>query len=177
VEAYALMTSGYCMTENALRESALGFPIPDARRENWEFLKIEPLMKQPGDTPLMRQLKVAEKLALRIWILSHTLKALGTAAGVLLLAWIAYYAYAHWSVTAFSLTVGALLTTVICFVLGAVGWGFLAKIIQYRKTFQSILIGISMGTLGWLLARLHLHVFDRWFLSQGRLSALSREEG
>jgi predicted acylesterase/phospholipase RssA len=176
VEAYALMTSGYCMTEKALREPTLGFPVPDAPRGSWEFLRIEPLLKQPGDTPLMRQLKVAENLAFRIWLLSRTLKTVATGVGLGLLIWIGYYAYAHWSATALSLTVGALLTSVIGIVLGASGWGLLARLIQYRKTFESILIGLAMGTLGWLVARLHLHVFDRWFVYQGRLRALSREK-
>jgi len=49
------------------------------------------------------------------------------------------------------------------------------QVIQYRKTFQSILIGIGMGTVGWLLARLHLHVFDRIFLRQGSLTHLLAE--
>jgi predicted acylesterase/phospholipase RssA len=175
-EAYALMTSGYCMAEKALGESALGFPISAAPRENWEFLKIEPLMKQPGaNTPLMRQLKVAEKQAFRIWLLSRALKIGAIGVGLALLVWIGFLAYAHWSVIAFSLTVGALLTTVICAVLGATGWRFLSKVIQYRKMFQSILIGIGMGTAGWLLARLHLHVFDRIFLRQGSLAHLLEE--
>ncbi|MDH5253725.1 MAG: patatin-like phospholipase family protein, partial [Nitrospira sp.] len=172
VEAYALMTSGYCMTEKALKESTLGFSLPDAPREDWGFLKVEPFMKEPGDTPLMRQLKVAENLAFKIWLLSRTLKAVSVGGGFALLVLIGYYAYAYWAVTALSLTVGALLTAVICIVLGASGWGAVAKIIQYRKTFQSILIGFTMATVGWFLARLHLHVFDRWFLRQGRLKTL-----
>jgi len=176
VEAYALMTSGYCMTEQALRGSPLGFSLPDAPREDWVFLKIEPFMKEPGDTLLMRQLKVAEKLAFKIWLLSHTLKTVAVGAGFALLVLLGYYAYAHWAVTALSLTVGALLTSVICAVLVASGWGLVAKIIQYRKTFQSILIGFTMATVGWFLARLHLHVFDRWFLRQGRLKTLYQQK-
>ena len=133
-------------------------------------------MKQPGaDTPLMRQLKVAEKQAFRIWLLSRALKTGCIGVGLALLVWIGFFAYAHWSVIAFSLTVGALLTTAICAVLGATGWGLLSKVIQYRKTFQSILIGIVMGTVGWLLARLHLHVFDRIFLRHGSLAHLLAE--
>jgi len=133
-------------------------------------------MKEPGDTLLMRQLKVAEKLAFKIWLLSHTLKTVAVGAGFALLVLLGYYAYAHWAVTALSLTVGALLTSVICAVLVASGWGLVAKIIQYRKTFQSILIGFTMATVGWFLARLHLHVFDRWFLRQGRLKTLYQQK-
>src|SRR3989442_1156208 len=81
-----------------------------------------------------------------------------------------------WGVPALSLTVGALLTTLTCAALGATGWAPLAKAVHYRKTLQSILLGFAMGSIGWLLARLHLYVFDRWFLHQGRLSVLCREK-
>ena len=114
-------------------------------------------------------------MALRIWLLSRALKIGGIGVGLALLVWIGIFAYAHWSVIAFSLTVGALLTTAISVVLGTTGWGLLSNTIQYRKTFQSILIGIGMGTAGWMLARLHLHVFDRIFLRQGSLAALLEE--
>ena len=174
-EAYALMTSGYRMVEKVLEGSALGFPISTAPRENWRFLKIEPLMKQPGtDTPLMRQLRVADKQVFRIWLLERGLKIVGIGLGLTLLVGIGFVAYAHWKVVVYSLTVGALLTTIICLVLGSTGWGLLSGLIQYRKTFQAVLIGISMGTVGWLLARVHLHIFDRLFLRFGRLERLLR---
>jgi hypothetical protein len=35
-----------------------------------------------------------------------------------------------------------------------------------------VLIGLGMVSVGTLLARLHLHVFDRLFLWQGRLERL-----
>jgi len=89
-----------------------------------------------------------------------------------LLAALAILGWLHWSTTVFSLTVGAVPTALVCVALGAAGWGPLTKWIQYRKTFQSILIGFSMGTLGCILARLHLHVFDRLFLWHGRLKRL-----
>jgi len=42
----------------------------------------------------------------------------------------------------------------------------------YRKTLQDVVIGVGMVTVGWLVARLHLHAFDHWFLRQGRLARL-----
>ena len=50
------------------------------------------------------------------------------------------------------------------------GFGLLAKLLDYRKTLQQMLIGIGMWTFGFLLARLHLHIFDRLFLWQGRIA-------
>jgi len=173
-EAYALMTSGYCMTEQALQEYGLGFPLPHPAREPWAFLEIEPLLKQPGtNTPLMRQLRIADQLVFKVWRLSRALQLAGGIALVAVIAGLAFLGWLHWSTTAFSLTVGALLTTLVCLMLGAAGWAPLAKVLQYRKTLQSVLIGFGMGTGGWLLARLHLHVFDRWFLRYGQLKRLT----
>jgi hypothetical protein len=137
------------------------------------FLEIEQALRQPGvDTPLMRRLKVADKLVFKVWMISRSLQLAGGIALVTLLVMLAALGWLYWSRTAFSMTVGALLTAFVCLALGAAGWGPLVKTIQYRKTFQSILIGFGMGTLGFLLARLHLHVFDRLFLWYGRLKRL-----
>jgi hypothetical protein len=174
-EAYALMASGYCMAETALRQPILGFPVTADQREPWEFLRIEPLMRQAGkDSPLLRQLSVADRLMFKVWMLSRPLQTAGGAAVVMLAALGLFYGYQFRTLTAFSLTVGALLTTVVCLAAGAAGWAPLVRAMRYRKTVQSILIGIGMGSFGWLLARLHLHVFDRWFLRFGRLSRLLR---
>ncbi len=170
VEAYALMTSGYLMTEYSLREPILGFRLQPADRVPWKFLQIEPLMVQPrADTALQRQLEVADKLAFKIWALSRSLQLVGGAAIVGLLTIGLFYAYRLRAATAFSLTVGALLTMLVCAAAGAAGWGPLVKAIRYRKTLQSVLVGIGMSSAGWLLARLHLHVFDRLFLRFGSL--------
>jgi hypothetical protein len=40
---------------------------------------------------------------------------------------------------------------------------------RIRKSFQEIGIGIGMATVGFLGARLHLHLFDKLFLWQGRM--------
>jgi len=60
--------------------------------------------------------------------------------------------------------------------LSLLGLGFIAKLANYRKTATEVLIGIGMATVGFLLARLHLHVFDKLFLWQGSLSALERKQ-
>ena len=44
------------------------------------------------------------------------------------------------------------------------------RLLNVRKTFQQVAIGFGMATVGFIAARLHLHVFDKLFLWQGRLS-------
>ena len=53
--------------------------------------------------------------------------------------------------------------------LSLLGLGFVGKLVRYRKTATEILIGIGMAIFGFVLARLHLHVFDKLFLWQGQL--------
>jgi len=57
-------------------------------------------------------------------------------------------------------------------VLSLSGFGVLNKVLKYRKTVREVAFGIGMATVGFLLARLHLHVFDRLFLRQGRLGRI-----
>jgi hypothetical protein len=42
--------------------------------------------------------------------------------------------------------------------------------ICWRDTLKSIAIGLGMSTLGFIVVRIHLHVFDRIYLRLGRLS-------
>jgi predicted acylesterase/phospholipase RssA len=182
VEAYALMTSAYRMTEYALREpvSTLGFATGAATPQPWKFLEIEPEMRKPGsDTPLLRQLRVADKRFFKVWLLSGRLKTAGISAVVALLALLAYLSYVWWSVP-LSTTWGQIVSTLLPLLvlgLGATAWKFVIKWIQYRKTAQEILVGLGMATLGAFLAKLHLEVFDKRFLSQGGLEKLlNRQE-
>ena len=82
----------------------------------------------------------------------------------------------HWRrpLFIFDPTPGDLAWTLGIALLSVLGLGTVAKVVNYRKTLQQMLIGIGMATIGFLLARLHLHVFDRIFLWQGRLVRASR---
>jgi predicted acylesterase/phospholipase RssA len=174
VEAYALMTSGYCMTVEALQHAALGFQVPKVRPEEWPFLEIQPLMKRPSSSTLMRQLEVADRLAFKIWTLSRTLQMVGGILFVTALFLLGLSVWQHRSKPVLSLTVGALAATCVGVVLGIAGWPRFTQLIRYRKSCQSVLIGIVMATLGWWFARIHLHVFDKLFLRFGRLERLLR---
>ena len=82
-EAYALMCSGYLMTEDALNsDAALGFDVPKGQRESWQFLQIDNLMKQAVDgNPLVNQLKVSDKLFWKARSLLRWLRVLGWVVG------------------------------------------------------------------------------------------------
>jgi hypothetical protein len=44
----------------------------------------------------------------------------------------------------------------------------IAKAINYRKTLNEAAIGVVLIAVGWVLAWLHLWLFDRLFLRMGR---------
>lgn len=170
-EAYSLMTSGYRMTKYALQDSrsALGFATHgSAQPETWKFLVVEPDMQEPGGAPrLMRQLAVSEMLFLKVWVLIKPLQILAGVLVLALLATLAYLSYQWWSAP-LSTTWGQITTGLFLLVLSATAWKPVVQVLQFRKTVQDILMGLGMITVGTFLAKLHLKVFDKWFLRQGR---------
>jgi hypothetical protein len=177
-EAYALMTSAYRMTEHALRNpiATLGFGINEPSPQSWRFLDIEPEMQEPGsNTFLQHQLSVADKLFLRVWLLSKSLKIIGILVIAALLALLAYLSYLWWSVP-FSTTWGHIMSALFIMALGATVFKPVVQMVQYRKTIQEVLIGLGMVVMGSLLAKLHLKFFDRRFLEQGRLKKIETKQ-
>jgi predicted acylesterase/phospholipase RssA len=177
VEAYALMTSGYLMTEHALKESILGFSVAQRPREPWKFLAIEPLMKEPPkETPLTKQLRIAGKLFFKVWLLMRRLQILAGVVALFVLWLLVVAAIDRWdgALFTYTLTVKEVALAVALALLSLLGLGFVGKLVQYRKTATEIVIGIGMAIFGFLVARLHLHVFDKLFLRQGRLRRFLR---
>jgi hypothetical protein len=176
-EGFALMCDGYLMTEHALEsaEKPLGFKLNDPGREQWKFLAVEELMRKPGESnPLMRQLKAGDKLFFKIWSLSSSLKVIGALVSMGLLCALGYLSYWSWTKELFSLSVGKLVFFAGTVALSLLGLGWISKVVNYRKTLGQVLIGIGLAGLGAFLARLHLQVFDRLFLKQGRIAELTK---
>ena len=69
-------------------------------------------------------------------------------------------------------TVGRLVFSLACAVVTLLGFGLISRVIRYRKSVQDLLIGLGMSVAGFAFARLHLHVFDRIFLWQGKVKRL-----
>lgn len=197
-EAHALMTSGYRMTEYELRETKCieGFDH-DAPTGNWKFLGAESAMKDDGQRKrYMRKLLAAGgSIAFKVWKLAPVLSAL---LALLLLAPVlvagffiyrevsprlgAYFAWAgtitlldvrNWFVAflvGFALT--ALVTNVLVQKFGRrVGTGIM-RAVKWRDTLIRVGVGVFMCVVGFILARIHLHLFDSLYLSRGSLDRL-----
>jgi hypothetical protein len=68
----------------------------------------------------------------------------------------------------------AILAAVLNRVLGQKYAHGLVKTIQWRDMLRSVAVGVCMAAGGFLVARLHLHVFDKWYLRRGRIQSLPR---
>ena len=64
--------------------------------------------------------------------------------------------------------VGAVVVTVIGIASLIIGWRVI-QTIQKRKPLGQIAVGLVMATVGWIAATIHLHVFDKLYLRQGRV--------
>ncbi|HEV2861993.1 MAG TPA: tetratricopeptide repeat-containing protein [Pyrinomonadaceae bacterium] len=187
-EAYALMASGYRMTEYEFpRQVKLpaprGGPGPEP---NWKFLAVEDRMMVAGDDPkyqsLVKQLKVSGELAFKAWRLSRLLQIFagllalcalsGAVYGLLPFVWPPYPNQPLVDLT-LKPTRGDvavyIVTTLATTVAGLLFGSWLIQIIKYKKTLTRALIHAGMGLLGWLVARVHIWVFDGMYKRIGRI--------
>ena len=182
VEAFALMTSAYRMTEHEFRFSHCieGFPEP-AEQWKWDFLEVEAGMKGGGPKYdyLKRQLSVSGSLAFKIWKLSKLLKVTAIVLGVLAVAFVVWAIF-HWSTLTVvpRITIWDIAVYVATFVffslLALVAGKWLTRAVRWRDTLKLIAVGILMAVLGWIVARLHLHIFDPMFLRGGSLETFKK---
>jgi hypothetical protein len=132
-------------------------------------------MKEPPEgNPLVRQLKVSDRLFGKLWLLSRTARYLGIAAVVAIVAALGLCLESIWSRQAPSFSWGELILIVGALLLGAVLFDRLSGFLNYRKTLDQILIGLTL-TVGALVAKLHLYVFDKIFLRQGSIEHLLKD--
>jgi predicted acylesterase/phospholipase RssA len=191
-ESYALMASAYRMTAQQFdpKKCVEGFPSPKAT-EPWRFLAVEGAMQpgpanEKGRQHLERLLDASGSLAFKIWNLSQPLIILKWALLAALLAGAAWLFYDRWNEKIIPTAVSGLtFKNIALFVLTTLGFAILAaavngvigkkqgknvmRVIRWRDTLKSIATGIGMSFLGFLAARLHLHVFDPLYLRYGRL--------
>jgi predicted acylesterase/phospholipase RssA len=167
-EAFALMTSGYRMTEHEFSRQFADFPISNADEPDWGFLRVNEAMKDLSKSKeLMKLLQVGSQQAFKIWQLSLPLKITGWILGVIALV-VLLWACWKWSSVAL-ITLGTVGATVAVVILGAIFGKTVVRVVRYRESLAQIAIGIAMALLGWIFARIHLYIFDRLFLRKGRL--------
>lgn len=187
-EAFALMTSGYRMTEHGFIASVPTFPEREpTKRAAWSFLEIEAAMKDSDDPSAAQKdlrglLKVGSQLAFKIWLIEKILRYSAMAVAGIFVTALVVLTVRYWS-DPMSLTIRTpwfapkefpfpmsyFGTAALVFLGGLVVGKRWMGVIRYRDTLERWLIGAGMSLAGWLLARVHLWVFDPWFLRRGRI--------
>jgi hypothetical protein len=185
-ESYALMTSAYRMTEQALKDSEFFTSLAGTeRRGSWKFLGIEKSMQPEGakKEKLKELLKASGSRSFKVWKISRPLKYTSIAFILLLLAGIVsacfYWPGAKVVPTWLSegLTLKVVGRTLVVIIGAAILMFVLGKIhrptrVRLKRWGQSVLYsatGIGMLLGGWLIASIHLYTFDLLYLKLGKL--------
>ena len=170
-EAHALMLSGYRMADHDLAQS-LPFMIPEEDvRVEWEFLAIEPVLREAAEspaTPMARILEAAPARAFRVWKLIPSLNivTLLLTAGVMFALW----RWAGSGVVDAVLRVEPMLYTaglIVAVTIVLVVLRFVPVLATYWKALSNILIASAMLLGGFILARFQLHLLDPLYLAYG----------
>ena len=172
-EAFALMMSGYAMIEEADMSS---FPLAPVTRRKWAFLALRDAMKgEKGYTELKKRLKVSHMRGFKIWKLNVWLQILawaliaGAVGGAGWLLW-------DWSkskeAVALVIPVALLLLMVVSAVLLRIIGPPVQRFAHWRKSPSELGIGVAMLALC-LVARIHLWIFDWFFLKNGRIENIT----
>ncbi len=173
VEAFALMTSGYRMTEYELPRGVPTLPLSKDGAVEWEFLKVEEPMKRisgvdAAHREILTLLRVAGSMAFKIWKLSKPLTYLSYILfGVFIAA--AAWACVRWKDVPL-ITPGRIGIMALGAIATALLGKTLVKVIRFKDSVKQIGVGIGMGFFGWVAAGIHLVVFDPMYLSRGKLS-------
>ena len=175
VEAFSLMTSGYCMTEAEFPKCIEGFPPAIRKDPAWPFLVVKDAMKRsPGAERLKRQLEASRMLAFKVWKLMPVLRYCSWALGLATITLLVWFRQSWWPLIILSLTLGVVATGAGVLVGNRIFGSAAMRVVDYRKTLTDFLLGFGMCIVGWIAARIHLHVFDKLFLWQGRIHRVLR---
>ena len=175
-EAFALMTSGYRMTEKALAGAAELAPRTAAPAQPWRFLAVEKFMNlskghEEGGRTMLRLLEVGSQKAFKIWRLSFPLQVVAIILGVIAAA---AFAAACWIWRYLPLlTLGSVGGFVLGLALTALLGSAVMRVANFRAELWRIVRGVALSLAGWLIAGLHLKIFDPLFLEAGKVTSLS----
>jgi hypothetical protein len=141
----------------------------------WPFRPLEPLLALKKDTnaqsqDLHLQLQVARKVFFKVWDLNWVYKALASLTMLLIVIGSLGLLWSIKNEPVMELTWGGLLLTLALFVAG-----IFVPMLQWLKPTdkaRSVLTKIAIAALGYLLANIHIHLVDRWFLARGKLDRL-----
>jgi predicted acylesterase/phospholipase RssA len=189
VEAYALMLSGYRMTEAEFPQKLGWFPISSKANPGWRFLQVSSVMESRRDdedayNEFKSLLEIAKNSAFKIWKLVPALKV--TAKVVTIAAFVAAisacFSWPDFIVGVPLNWVGAILVSAaVSIIAGKVFGPRVARLLDTwgspRRIETQILrmaAFIVLAFVGTVVAFIHIQFFNRWYLHRGRLDRIIR---
>jgi len=158
-EAYALMASGYLMTDCEFKKHIKGFPVPDPISVKWSFENVMQLLQTDPELTeeakkFAKLLETASQQGFKVWRQSFLLK-----------------------------TVASLVGLALGFVLL---WSSIDKILMLLQQLPLASIGVALVAItvililialtGSLLSLIHLKFFDKKYLSLGEIDEIVGEK-
>jgi hypothetical protein len=182
-EARALMVR---MTGFEIERSKL--ELDKSGRADWRFMEFdEPIARADPPARMLKLLSVAASLAFKIWGLSRVLRVCAISLAFALGGLLIWYCLANWNTPIVTIDFGEMdddpwlltwgyvaLTAIAIVIINRVP-AFMRAVLSladYRKTAYEITVGVVMSILGWIVAGLHLCIFDKlylWWGSQKRM--------
>jgi predicted acylesterase/phospholipase RssA len=166
LEAFALMTSGYRMIDQELKDRAYAFATAPPTPHRWRFLDVEPLLTganedQTLQADLERHLEVGALAGFKAWRLSRSLRWLARSLGVVALLLLVGLVAATWGC--------ALYLPVPLLAVGAGAWVIkrLLGVARLGDNVARVVTGIGL-CFGGIPFGTHLLIFNRFFLRLGR---------
>ncbi len=176
-EAQALMLSGYRMTEYYCPPDLI-VNKTDVKTEKWSFLRMDKSLRAATvDTDLVKQLQVGGQLFFKVWRLSRLLQLVFVVLLLVVIYFLSTWLPDNWGKELLNVTVGGLALLLIFALINQFGGKKLLQLIHYKKTLKQVALGVVGLVVGWNIALLHLHVFDRLFLSNGRKLNSGKKKG
>ncbi len=189
VEAYSLMLSGYLMTGRHFKEldekhqhdklpGKWGNFDINAPRGDWEFFKLENIIKEPPESTdtrrqdLGEQLEAGSALFFKIWKLHPVLRVLAKLGGIAFIVLGIWFVIKNWETLLPSgqLTLGEL-SLVILLAIGGLIFPAI-KWLKPRQAAQGYVKKAAISFLGFLFMNIHLLIFDPLFIKRGKLKRL-----
>lgn len=181
VEAYSLMADGYLMSRDELRRLSETAVRIVKKKENagasWRFLRIAPWLSNPTDG-YKKQLDVGSELVFKIFRLSRTV----TIVTIVIIAGLCLGALIVWMDDIVALFKTSFTVWKLALTLAVLALGFIPKLSQTFKILRflrapaeymgRVLLRALPSAIASLFVWIHLYVYDKLFLRQGKLERL-----
>jgi hypothetical protein len=168
------MTSGYRMAQYEFRRriEAL-FPPTESVSAHWTFLEAEPLLDQgPNFEEVKRHLAIGSKQAFKAWYLSKGWSAAGIISIVCMSLALLYAGWLQRDTVL--ITVGGVGEAILGALAALIVGPTVVRVARLRQTIGQIGLVTAAALVAAIVFKVHLAVFDRIYLSFGRLSRFKK---